>query len=408
MTSLTSLSPSLSLLLLPSTVDRPGDYRKSMPALYQSINIRRLGFGGRSGFRLIESPTPAQTLHFRQAYQLPIPPPGPPAQETCGFDSHGGVSEFARTIIDFVKLVQHALALFGLGPVKSYLCERVHGSLADSAGSLPTQSDLDRQLIETFVSRSDDSVLLVEDWADAIGLPIPESAQKTQAPRFGPTRSDEMADGPDGGSVILLSGDGLLCDTTVAALSVFRLAFAERFVPTSTSTFNGVGTSSGMGAYSSYAVRDDSLLPPPLLAALLSLAVSARHKMVALGAGKELRRHRTIGRTAAHDQAREKDARVPRDIFGKRERFLLSLQAFRVGHIAHRAPSMMTVAHCKAIRATDRTSRLVPSERPACANAGFSRKLEPPLRRQIPVVQFVSFLSPSRRVWIGIRIVSKP
>ncbi|ORY76884.1 hypothetical protein BCR35DRAFT_118028 [Leucosporidium creatinivorum] len=189
-TSLPSLDPNLSIVQLPG-----GDYESVMQLLFANINLRRLGLGGRSGLRLTPA-TPAQQLHFRQSFRLPIPSPSAashpsaaaPSASTSNLtvpssqngNSNGNHSTpaptpFAETILSLIRLVQHALALYGLGIVRIPL---------PFSGVEPAPPP--------FLTHADS-----EEWAEATAAHVPAGRHLTR-------------------------GDGLLCDTTLSALSLFR------------------------------------------------------------------------------------------------------------------------------------------------------------------------------------------
>ncbi|KPV71692.1 uncharacterized protein RHOBADRAFT_56520, partial [Rhodotorula graminis WP1] len=370
LTALPSLPPSLSLVQLPpiplpfrpstSTDSDPpldaADYRHHEPLLIQNINLRRLGLGGRAGFRL------------------------PP--------SASGPSSSS-------KHAPHALALFGLGPVKAYLASSVvrvvqarrldsarvaqggeRAPYGDGSEGMLDRDTIERALLEALLDGSAAAgagsaaptagsstrvvpppspgvELVLEDWAEALGLPLP-SASTSSAPDAPALAAAGLGAGPT-----LLEGDGLLCDTTVAALSVFRLAYAERFVASAAAAGAGARAGSGsgesaragVGAGASRLLDDDgSLLPPALLAALLSLVVATRGKMVVLGgitgagageggsaaagaAGGIGSRAGTLRRKHGAEERRERDeGKVPKDPLAKRERFLRCVEAFQRSH----------------------------------------------------------------------------
>ncbi|GAA5903141.1 hypothetical protein JCM8208_000463 [Rhodotorula glutinis] len=429
LTALPSLPPSLSLVQLPpvplpfrpssSTDSDPpldaADYRHHEPLLIQNINLRRLGLGGRAGFRLPPSAssassskhapvasgaTPAQQLHFLQAYQLPVPPPStsPPSSAPTSLALSLAARppaprDFTRTVLALGRTVQHALALFGLGPVKAYLASSVvrvvqarrrdgprvgpggeqapHGDGDDRDGMLDRDA-IERALLEALLNESAAAgagsstsasgssarvvplpspgvELVLEDWAEALGLAVPPTSTSS-APDAPALAAAGVGAGP-----MLLEGDGLLCDTTVAALSVFRLAYAERFVASADPrAAGGGGGPSGVGeaAGASRLLDDDgSLLPPALLAALLSLVVATRGKMVVLGgitgtgageggsaaaagaAGGTGSRSGPLRRRHGTEERRERDEeKVPKDPLAKRERFLRCVEAFQRSH----------------------------------------------------------------------------
>ncbi|KAI5481221.1 hypothetical protein MNV49_005656 [Pseudohyphozyma bogoriensis] len=215
LTSLPSLPTTLTLIQIP-----PGDdYGSIRRLLYLNINLRRLGFGGRASLRLIPAPA-AQQLHFRQCYRLPIPTPSSHHHEASGAD-------FDTLVLDFIKLVQHALALFGLGVVEV---------------QTPT------------------GVSATGEWNGMQG----ESEYR------------------------LKEGDGLLCDTTLTALTLFRVDIAEPLL---------------------HLPSDHTVLSPSLLSSLLSLVISSRGKLLALGGSS-----------------------VPKDPFTRRSKFLAALHVFQVAH----------------------------------------------------------------------------
>lgn len=385
LTALPSLPPSFSLVQLPpvpspspasspSSESEPAppaaDYRWHLPPLISNINLRRLGFGGRAGFRLptqatssssskyagssAAGATPAQQLHFLQAYSLPVPPPN-----TSSASSARRARDFTSTVLALGRTVQHALALFGLGPVKTYLASSValvvrdrlelaHGG-GSGGGVALTRETLERALLEALLvdprerdgatqgnggggtSRppSREVELEVEDWAEALGLPLP-STSPAPMPSSSSAQSQlppEPVLGPT-----LLEGDGLICDTTVAALSVFRLAYAARFVVPSSSASSPFSRTGGPGALA----EDGAILPPALLAALLSLVVASRGKMVSLGLdghGHGHGQHQHGSRRRPHLSGEAKAGErvnVPKDAIAKRERFLRCVEAFQV------------------------------------------------------------------------------
>ena len=426
LTALPSLPPSLSLVQLPpvplafrptsSTDSDPpleaADYRHHEPLLIQNINLRRLGLGGRAGFRLPPSAssassskhapvasgaTPAQQLHFLQAYQLPVPPPSTSPPSSSASTSLAlplaarppAPRDFTRTVLALGRTVQHALALFGLGPVKAYLASSVvrvvqlrrrdgaraapgaeraaHGDGNEDSGVLDRDM-IERALLVALLDHSSGAApgssastagsssrtapppspgveLVLEDWAEALGLALPPASASSAASPLGSSALGGSAQGPT-----LLEGDGLLCDTTVAALSVFRLAYAERFVASAGARAAGARASGGASdaAGASRLLDDDgSLLPPALLAALLSLVVATRGKMVVLGgvtgtsagegasagaaAGGAGSRSGTLRRRHGAEERRERDEeKVPKDPLAKRERFLRCVEAFQV------------------------------------------------------------------------------
>lgn len=239
--------------------------------LLESILVRdRLGLGGRSSLRLAPATfvyslrfvsgvcaelsafhRPAQQLHLRQSFRLPIPAPSSASHHhhytsfsagstvsgsTAATDSDA-VSPFTETILSLIQLTQHALSLFGLGVVRVPL---------RTAGSVPAP---------------DPAPPVSEEHADALGSHLPPS-------RF------------------LAVGDGLLCDTTLAALSYFRFEVAEPLVH--------------------LPKGEESVLNPSLLSALVSTVCGARGKMQAMGED------------------------VPRDPLDRRARFLSAVASFAV------------------------------------------------------------------------------
>ncbi|BGP18215.1 hypothetical protein JCM10213v2_006272 [Rhodosporidiobolus nylandii] len=316
-TALPSLPPSLSLVQIPG-----GDYRSVVFQLYQNINLRRLGLGGRSGLRLSNA-TPAQQLHFRQSYRLPMPPPSStspaPSPSPTSSGSPAPPPPFTQTLLSLISLVQHALSLFGLGPVKAFLSPGVLAGLPSSltaattaGGSASLLEILDRSLLEALSTPPSNSSISpseahVEDWADALGMPLS---------LFDPARDSKDALSRLGGAAApLLEGDGLLCDTTVSALALFRVEYAARLLsspPTSSAATaaHPTATSAAVGALA----RDEAVLSPGLLAALLSLAVGTRGKMLALGGGGA--------------------EGIPKDVFERRGRFLAAVGAFQKSHSA--------------------------------------------------------------------------
>ncbi|GJN92858.1 hypothetical protein Rhopal_005898-T1 [Rhodotorula paludigena] len=385
LTALPSLPPSFSLVQLPpvpspspasspSSETEPApaaaDYRYHLPSLISNINLRRLGFGGRAGFRLpapsssstkyagssAAGATPAQQLHFLQAYSLPVPPPN-----TFSASSARRARDFTSTVLALGRTVQHALALFGLGPVKTYLANSValvvrdrlelaHGG-GPGGGVALTRETLERALLEALLvdprerdgptqgnggggtSRppSREIELELEDWAEALGLPLPSTspAPVPSSSSVQPLPPPEPILGPT-----LLEGDGLICDTTVAALSAFRLAYAAPFVvpSSSSSSSSPFSRTGGPGALA----EDGAILPPALLAALLSLVVASRGKMVSLGLdGHGHGQHQHGSRRRPHLSGEAKAGErenVPKDAIAKRERFLRCVEAFQRAH----------------------------------------------------------------------------
>lgn len=118
-TSLPSLPPSLSLVQIPG-----GNYIEWFPQLYLNITLRRLGLGGRSSLSLT-APSPAQQLHFRQAFRLPIPAVTLSSSSTQLSHHHHHKNDdqlqkqqsFGECVLELIRLVQHALSLFGWGAV---------------------------------------------------------------------------------------------------------------------------------------------------------------------------------------------------------------------------------------------------------------------------------------------------
>ncbi|KAL8290380.1 hypothetical protein RQP46_002638 [Phenoliferia psychrophenolica] len=198
-TSLASLPPTMSIVQIPE-----GDYEKHKSQLYLQINLRRLGLGGRKSLSLSDA-TSAQQLHFRQAYHLPIAAPSVhPVTMSPRATPIPPPVHFSECVIELVKLVQHALSLFGLGVVRV--------------------------------------------------LPL----------------TDEV------------------CDTTVDALALFRDDIADNLLRSTS---------------------DDSTLAPALLAALLSLVISTRGKLIILGCSG-----------------------VPKDPFARRQKFLYACETFQRTH----------------------------------------------------------------------------
>ncbi|GAA6037420.1 hypothetical protein JCM8097_008563 [Rhodosporidiobolus ruineniae] len=287
-TALPSLPPSLSLVQVPG-----GDYRDVVLQLYQNINLRR----------------PAQQLHFRQSYRLPMPPPS-----STSSSSSTAVPPFTHTLLSLITLVQHALSLFGLGPVKAFLAPAVLAQLPSSltAASIPAPANgsallelLDRTLLDSLLHSTPPdgtSEAAPEDWADALCMPLA---------LFDAQRDAHDAVSRAGGACApLLEGDGLLCDTTVSALALFRVEYAARLLGSQqqATASHPTVTSAAVGALA----RDEAVLSPGLLAALLSLAIGARGKMLALGGGG------TEG--------------IPKDVFERRGRFLAAVGQFQKSH----------------------------------------------------------------------------
>ncbi|GAA5825366.1 hypothetical protein JCM11251_006952 [Rhodosporidiobolus azoricus] len=328
-TALPSLPPSLSLVQIPG-----GDYREIVLQLHQNINLRRLGLGGRSGFRLANA-TPAQQLHFRQCYRLPMPPPSSTSSATA---SPSSPPLFTRTLLSLITLTQHALSLFGLGHVKSFLSPSVLSQLPPN--SLPASPStpsklleiLDRSLLDALVRSSAglppgsaaDSEAVPEDYADALGLPLSmfqvgtssPSTHSPLAPGGTSTGVEDPLTKAGGASAPLLEGDGLLCDVTVSALALFRVEYAARLLSSSRSSSSAATYPTPTSAAVGNLLRDEAVLSPGLLAALLSLAVGARGKLIALGGGS--------GGGAGEGEAQG----VPKDVFEKRGRFLACVGGF--------------------------------------------------------------------------------
>ncbi|KAK4049851.1 hypothetical protein OIV83_003907 [Microbotryomycetes sp. JL201] len=208
LTALPSLDPSLSVVQLPG-----GNYRKAAPLLYTNINLRRLGLGGRSALRLT-APTGAQQLNFRQTYKLQAP-----ARNSSNSDHNS----FETTVLDFVQLVQHALSLFGLGPVVHHASDT---TVPSTVHGIHTSNPLARQVL------------------DALNTSLSEPLE-LQKP-------------------LLDDGDGLLCDITLGALAVFKEEFA--------------------GPILHVPAVDQSAMSSAVLSSLLSLVIGTKAKMLALGA----------------------------------------------------------------------------------------------------------------------------
>ncbi|KDE06826.1 hypothetical protein MVLG_02862 [Microbotryum lychnidis-dioicae p1A1 Lamole] len=263
----------LSLVQLPDAVD----YASVMDVLYQNINLRRLGMGARSSLGFAPATYP-QLLHFRQTFHLPTPTPrshSHPSTPTPRSHSHPSTITSNSTlsqpssnhiIIDLLKLVQHALSLFNLGPVYT----------PSPRGTLTTTTD------------------------------DPER----------PLRNRE--------------GDGLLCDTTLSALVKFQKEFAYPFVgmelKTSGSTWS-LGNERG----------GESILTSTLLAALLSLSLATRTRMVLQGAQN-----------------------VPKDPFERRRKFVRSVAAFKQEHRIEEEPEgngWITTSFLERLRREGRKGR---------------------------------------------------
>ncbi|KAM0790226.1 hypothetical protein ACM66B_005538 [Microbotryomycetes sp. NB124-2] len=207
LTALPSLDPSLSVVQLPG-----GDYRSAASQLFTNINLRRLGLGGRSALRLT-APTGAQQLNFRRAYKLPDPARNMHAREHDPFE---------ESVLGLVQLVQHALSLFGLGPVTSHATTNTNSTLQTSVAT-----PLARQVLNALNT-----------------TPAATSSQPYEP--------------------VLEQGDGLLCDMTLDALAIFKEEFA--------------------GPILHVPVIDQSTMSSALLSALLSLVIGTKAKMLALGA----------------------------------------------------------------------------------------------------------------------------
>ncbi|KAK4050192.1 hypothetical protein OIO90_005174 [Microbotryomycetes sp. JL221] len=222
LTALPSLDPSLSVVQLPG-----GDFGQAVPQLYANINLRRLGLGGRSALRLT-SPTGAQQLNFRQTYRLPhnLPSSRPASTDEADRDC------FAESVLVLVQLVQHALSLFGLGPVKR--TQDGHSTISLPAGSSPvgssTSNPLARHVLDTLNSGS---------------LTSTSSLVQSQY------------------QATLSQGDGLLCDVTLNALAAFKEEYA--------------------GPLLHVPIVDQAALSPQMLASLLSLVIGSKTKLAALG-----------------------------------------------------------------------------------------------------------------------------
>lgn len=189
-----------------------------------------------------------------------------------------------------IKLVQHALSLFGLGIVRVPLDGGQAGSLlAPAAGSFD-----------------------MEEWSEAMAHSIDSSRHLT-------------------------TGDGLLCDTTLAALSLFRFEFAEPLVH--------------------LPQGEEAVLSSSLLAALLSIVVGARGKMSALG------------------------EETPKDPFERRAKFLLAVQGFAVRRSLQLTPTLSLIIFHARRNTTDLnppTTSLAPSSPPF---PHFTRALAIPTAR---------------------------
>ncbi|GAA5886604.1 hypothetical protein JCM6882_005830 [Rhodosporidiobolus microsporus] len=359
-TALPSLPPSLSLVQIPG-----GDYRDVVLQLYQNINLRRLGLGGRSGLRLANA-TPAQQLHFRQSYRLPMPPPSSSSAPAASTST----PPFTHTLLSLITLVQHALSLFGLGPVKAFLSPSVLSQLpatalppsAAASTASPTKllEILDRLLLDSLVRTSaalppgnSDHEAAAEDYADALGLPL-SLFDVGSTPGFAPTSiaststsAHGQGAGPGGDDPLtraggahapLLEGDGLLCDVTVSALALFRIEYAARLLSPSASSSSSSVQPTPTSAAVGNLLRDEAVLSPGLLAALLSLAVGARGKMLALGG---------VGGEAEGQG-------VPKDVFERRGRFLACVGGFMKSHPSSPSslPPVLTPAFLTYLHAT--------------------------------------------------------
>lgn len=78
-----------------------GDFALARDALYTNINMRRLGFGGRTAVSLAE-PSSIQMENCLGKYGLP---------------ATSNVRSFQTALLSLIKLVQAGLAIFGLGPL---------------------------------------------------------------------------------------------------------------------------------------------------------------------------------------------------------------------------------------------------------------------------------------------------
>ena len=170
----------------------------------------------------------AQQLHFRQAFHLSI---AAPSVQSATMSPRGVPAppppQFAECVLDLIRLVQHALALFGLGVVR-----------------VPPTSD----------------AASASTWRGAIeGESAVRLDEGDGLRKFGFARSVDRV--PRGALTRAWLGDAV-CDQTVDALALFRVDIGEPLL-----RFN----------------LDESTLPPALLAGLLSLVISARGKLISLG-----------------------------------------------------------------------------------------------------------------------------
>ncbi|SCV73669.1 BQ2448_6099 [Microbotryum intermedium] len=227
--------PSLAALNL-SLVQLPdgSDYASVMEVLYQNINLRRLGMGARSSLGFAPATSP-QLLHFRQTFHLPTPTPSSHSHSHTSTSTSPQPST-GHIVLDLIKLVQHALSLFNLGPV----------------------------------------------YTPSPGTPMTDNPERTLRNR---------------------EGDGLLCDTTLQGLIKFRDEFAHPFVGLETDLYDSNGPSSMMTR------EGQVVLTSPLLAALLSLVLGTRTRMVLQNAQN-----------------------VPKDPFERRRKFVRSVLNFKKEH----------------------------------------------------------------------------
>ncbi|KAK8847532.1 hypothetical protein IAR55_005390 [Kwoniella newhampshirensis] len=109
-----------------------GDFRVAQPYIIVNTGLRRLGCGGRA-FLGLESPIPALRRKFHELYRIPVPAHAAPLSRTtspssspsnnlsasplaAAQDTHDAINSdpFTYLVIELVKLIQSALALWGM------------------------------------------------------------------------------------------------------------------------------------------------------------------------------------------------------------------------------------------------------------------------------------------------------
>lgn len=204
----------------------------------------------------------AQQLNFRQLFRLPK-----------ASDRHAVPLDdfFNEQVLALVALVQNALSLYGLGPVLA--APSVTRSSLTKMHSLVIP--VDAPLAGPWTGSDSDT----EDEADSVASGLePALATSTLNP------------------LTPSSADGLLCDTTVAALAFFH----EHVAPLSLRIDDHDRGHASM----SIASTSSSVMSPSLLAALLSTSICARGRLASLAAAPS----------------------VPRDVFARPRRFLEALE----------------------------------------------------------------------------------